>query len=448
MKYELSEVAFKQLIDFLPNYNYRNYSPSKLEDKLEELSFNSYYEIEENISSIVFVNEFQVLNYLRTLINKFLPFIQNANYCLEELDYLFLYWDCYNNNHTTVEVYELKPQTSNENELRYIKIYHKILINNCVFCCINHLLNLKNNYANECNISFDEFENLLSSDNNKSMFDVISKLFRNYNKGYLSDSPPNYYYLLKQNLFKTLAKKLIENKNEYKNKNAILQFQTFLHDIENSKFLNKVPNIEKLYSYDSYIKSGLKAVLESDDCILNPRKSGKPELMFISETKKDFDVFFKDKLSESDLLRYDKKREEYIHLFKYEIVSDCYKLIKTLLVEMEEPNKIEKTEIKTNQDEINPSITPIEKYHSYFDGNGYEVFKKCYEKFKDNTNELAYFSAIYRNLEIKKMKYKFGNTKYLEFLKEFSNGKIDIDRVKSYNEIGKNTLSEVLNEIK
>jgi hypothetical protein len=193
------------------------------------------------------------------------------------------------------------------------------------------------------------------------------------------------------------------------------------------------------------------------------KNSKNPDLMFLTLTKLDFDNYFKEQ--NIDLQVYDKKRIEYSNLFKYEIISDIYKLIKKHMDGFAKEDLIDKNpEISiqmtpnyniANLDELNSSSgdstieNKVDDYNIYFKKDGLAKFEKCYIKFKDKKETTAYFSSIYRLMHEKKLFSPFvKNNVFMDFLREYSDKKIDIDQLKTKDNISAHTLGDVLDELK
>ncbi len=477
MSNELINKSLDELLYFHFETFSEDYSPVEYDEKITTLMENVIAEIDRNIFNCNSL--FATLNYISSTLKRIEVYNNNSFLFYEELEHLFCFNYEYENLQEKVggdyfefEVVESNKLRCSKRSLAFRKAYYYYLNVQAFDILSSHLYDILGRYNVNNEIAFDfysleEYENYYNL--NKLIHITLRQCGNNYPsflKEFFENQAPVFFIQIKNSYFSRDAKKIKELlKSMSNNPKTIKILRSFAVQIENSKFLDKKIMIEKYYNNENYIKSGIKELLNmcERDGYDYAYNSMDPNLLILMTNKMDFDNFFKDK--NVDLTTYEKKREEYINLFKYEIISDFYKLIKKHLDEFDKEILLDKNPEITIQQTSNNKIVnlhelksgsedstidnKVDDYNIYFKKDGLAKFEKCYIKFKDKKEITAYFSSIYRLMHEKKLFSPFvKNNVFMDFLREYSNKKIDIDQLKTKDNISAHTLGDVLDELK
>ena len=453
---------FNKYISFLEENDSNCYSPIDYEEKSNDLVEKVVSEIDNNIYNSNFNSEFAVLNYLNGIIDKLELHIPNYFLYVDELEAHFNFYHEYTegNYDPSFDVFESEEQRAPQIIRNFRNSYYKYLNYFNIYYIIDKLLDRKCKYSNDSKINFkyESCEELGAILEIKKIFNmvyrIIGKTYPYPIKEYFKNTPPIYNYFVRNEYFKGYKTQFIQTLNNcIENSKTLALLETFSYEIVKSKFLNQKIAIEKFCSKKEYLDTGIKDLLDAQYVIKKAKESNNPDLMYLTMSKKDFDIFFKDK--NIDLEKYDTKRDKYINLFKYEIISDFYEIIQSYLQEVNNIEIQEKVLNKINANAIEPNpkkrkkSTSINKfkYYEIFDETHFEIFEKCYGEFENKTFQFSNFSAVFDILKKKKVIHNIvGHKVFREFLKVYSNGKIDLKPFKSPNENSKSPRYFIVNE--
>lgn len=455
MKMNIDNKYINELVDFFYHGNRDEYLYDDLYNYLHSLENKVIIEIENNI--LLLDNPFATLNYIANSIEKLEFNLVDFMTC-EEIDSLDCYYDEYTNGIVGISFEDLECESRDETQMvkDFRGIYKRSKVYESIIKITKSLYEIKNRFKNEENIGF-EFETSQDFEINLQLTKLNKVILRHVNEKYpynvikyIKNTAPIWCFFMLKNL-KHKAEEVFKNITDDNKKNPQVNnlMKAFAKEIEKMKVLKYV-DINKLYSNDNYLKSGIKDLLEKESVIAAAKETNNPDLMILTMTKTDFDLFFKDNHNESDIAKYDKKREEYINLYKFEVIDFYYNKIKTLMAEYVGSND-KNDEIFVAEKNIVESLSHLKdtEYSKYFIKNGYEIFQKCYTKYENEVNTTAYFSAIYRimNSELLLVEH-LGNIGFMNFLRKYSNRKIDLNQIKTKGSISKDTYGMVLKEIK
>ncbi len=445
-----------------------DYSPVEYEEKITILIKNVIDEIDRNILNCNSL--FATLNYISATIKRIE--IDNHNNFLfyEELEHIFCFnyeyenLQAFGNDFFEFEVVESNKIRCSKRSLAFRKAYYSYL-NIQAFSTLNrHLYDVLGRYNVNNEIAFDfnsleEYENYYNL--NKLIRIILRQCGNNYPyflKEFFKNQAPIFFIQIKNSYFAEDVNKIKDIlKSIDNNPKTMTILKSFSIQIENSKFLDKKIVIEKYFNYENYIKTGIKELLNMNGReIYNFAYNSKnPNLLFLTTNKTDFDIFFKDQ--NIDLAVYDKKREEYINLFKYQIISDFYKLIQSYILTNNSNETIEQTIqiVKPTNELVSTAVSVApSKYDDYsyiFNKSGFELFEKLFEIYKSRAYAKTYFNIIFHKL---KGHYIYGNIsgeEYKRFLENYSRSiwkEISISNIKDLKKIHEDKKTEITNEIK
>lgn len=442
---------FEQFINTFLNEDNFNSLPIFFKNKIDctNLVSDVIKEIDNNIYNSHFNSEFALLNYINGQINRLLNCLNGVNVKMIELDFYIRFF----NNYTKKSLDGIISSITNfllGNDLNFKSQSESIIYQNVrrksIYHLISYLLDKKNEFVNG-SIQFkyedkDQFKSIVFI---KEYLDIIKNLMNENYPQFKSDSfedlPPIYFNLFKNEIYHNLRSEFKIHENKIKNNHEITElFRLVSKEIEHKIPLTNGLDFNELYSKGSYLDSGIKDLLETDDPLIFAKESNNPNLLFLTLTKLDFERMFID--INIDLEKYSKKREDYIYLFKYEIISDFYKLIQSYIqTDTPEVNSIDESKkediIHISKNTISPPSKPEFKYFRIFNEDRFNIFEKFYNEFKDDKNTFTLFSCMFDILKEKEFKViheNLGQQKFRNFLKEYSNNNLDFKPFKSHNE--------------
>ncbi len=464
MSNELINKSLDELLYFHYETFSEDYSPVEYDEKITTLMENVIDEIDRNIFNCNSL--FATLNYISSTLKRIEVYNNNSFLFYEELEHIFCFNYEYENlqekgggDYFEFEVVESNKLRCSKRSLAFRRAYYYYLNDHVFHVLRSHLYDILGRYNVNNEIAFDfysleEYENYYNL--NQLIHITLRQCGNNYPsflKEFFKNQAPIFFIYIKNSYFSRDSKKIKELlKSMNNNPKTIKILRSFAVQIENSKFLDKKIMIEKYYNNENYIKSGIKELLNmcERDGYDYAYNSMDPNLLMLMTNKIDFDNFFKDK--NVDLTTYEKKREEYINLFKYEIISNFYKLIQSYILSNNSDETIEQTTqiVKPTNELVSTAVSVAQsRYDDYsyiFNKSGFELFEKLFEVYKSRVNAPTYFNIIFKILKGKYIYTTISGEVYKSFLEDYSGSKgkeIKISNIKNLEKINKDKIEEI-----